>query len=139
MTVNLNSGGYTIGTTLSDDCTSNVSITSSIVGSVGSQGNLYINNSSTGAFNWSDAISVDSNLSGSTLKVMGNAEFDGEVSIKGKNLSEMLDKIEQRLAILHPNEKLEEKWERLKSLGQMYRELEAEIIEKEAMWAILKK
>ena len=139
MTVNLNSGGYTIGN-LTDDCTftfpSNVSITSNVLGS---QGNLYINNNTTGAFNWSDTISIDSNLSGSTLKVMGNAEFDGEVSIKGKNLSEMLDKIEQRLAILHPNEKLEEKWEQLKSLGQMYRELEAEIIEKEAMWAILKK
>lgn len=73
------------------------------------------------------------------LKVNGDAEFDGDVKIKGKSISETLDKIEEKLAILHPNEKLEEKWEELRELRNRYIELEKEIIEKEKMWDILKK
>ena len=73
------------------------------------------------------------------LHVKGDAEFEGDVKIKGKSISETLDKIEQRLGILHPNEKLEAKWEELKALGDRYRELEKDIIEKEKIWTILKK
>jgi hypothetical protein len=82
---------------------------------------------------------AEPDIKGATLKVNGNADFDGEVTIKGKNLTDMLEKIEERLAILHPNEKLEDKWDELKELGRRYKELEQEIIEKEKIWAILKK
>lgn len=74
-----------------------------------------------------------------SLSVRGDAEFEGDIKLKGKSLSETLDKIEQRLAILHPNEKLEAKWEELKKLGDMYRALEKDIIEKEKIWETLKK
>ena len=84
-------------------------------------------------------IAGDSDLRGKTLTIQGDADITGELTIKGKSLPDRLAQIEQRLAILHPNKKLEEKWERLKSLGDMYRELEAEIIEKEHIWAKLKK
>ena len=47
--------------------------------------------------------------------------------------------MEERLAILRPNEELEEKWEQLRGLRKLYMELEQEIIEKEKMWDILKK
>ena len=77
--------------------------------------------------------------SNNTLSVKGDADFEGDVKIKGKSIVDLINNIEQRLAILHPNEKLEEKWEDLKKLGDMYRQLEQEIIEKEKMWAILKK
>jgi len=73
------------------------------------------------------------------LHVRGDAEFEGDVKLKGKSLSETLDKIEQRLAILHPNEKLESKWEKLKELGDAYRALEKDILEKEKIWDTLKK
>lgn len=73
------------------------------------------------------------------LKVNGDAEIDGDLKIKGKSLSEAIENIEKRLAILHPNEKLEEKWEELKALGERYRELEKDILEKEEIWKILKK
>ena len=73
------------------------------------------------------------------MQVRGDAEFEGDVKIKGKSIAETLDKIEQRLAILHPNEKLEERWEELKKLGDAYRELEKDIIEKEKIWDTLKK
>lgn len=73
------------------------------------------------------------------LDVKGDANFEGDVKIKGKSLVESLEKIEEKLAILHPNEELEEKWEKLRGLRKMYMELEAEIIEKEKIWGILKK
>ena len=73
------------------------------------------------------------------LKVQGDAEFDGDVTIKGVSISETLEKIEDRLAILHPNEELEEKWERLRELRREYIELEKDILEKEKVWKILKK
>jgi hypothetical protein len=71
------------------------------------------------------------------LKVNGDAEIDGDIKIKGKSLSEAIDNIEKRLAILHPNEQLEEKWEELKALGERYRELERDILEKEEIWRTL--
>lgn len=83
--------------------------------------------------NWNDI----GNKAG--LHVKGNAEFEGDVKIRGRNLTEMLDKIEERLAILHPNEKLEDKWLELKKLGDAYRALEKDIIEKEKIWETLKK
>ena len=73
------------------------------------------------------------------MHVEGNANITGELKVQGVALSERLDKIEERLGILHPNEELEEKWEQLRGLRKMYMELEAEIKEKEQMWAILKK
>jgi hypothetical protein len=83
-------------------------------------------------------ITADPSLKGASLSVKGDADFEGEVTIKGKSLTGMIEKIEERLAILHPNEKLEEKWDELKELGKRYKELEAEIIEKEKIWKILK-
>ena len=74
-----------------------------------------------------------------SLQVKGDAEFDGDVKIKGKSLVDTLEKIEEKLAIFKPNEKLEEKWEELRELRNRYVELEKEIIEKEKMWDILKK
>ena len=101
------------------------------------------NNTSNGIY-WglngtSNVISTDPSLKGNSLSVKGNADFEGDVTIKGKNLSEMLEKIDERLAILHPNPELEDRWKELQSLREAYVELEREIIEKERVWAILKK
>ncbi len=96
---------------------------------------LTSNGTSTG---WGN-LSINNDLNGDQLQVKGNANFEGEIKIKGVSLKDTLDNIEKRLAILHPNPKLEEKWERLKALGDMYRELEAEIIEKEKIWSTLKR
>jgi hypothetical protein len=56
-----------------------------------------------------------------------------------KDLRESIENIEKRLAILHPNKELENSWEELKALGERYRELEKDILEKEKIWDILKK
>ena len=103
----------------------------------GSSGQVYTTNgTNTG---WANLSLADPDLQGSTLSVKGDADFEGEVTIKGKSLTDMLDKIEERLAILHPNPKLEDKWDELKELSKRYKELEQEIIEKEKVWAILKR
>ena len=101
------------------------------------------NNTSNGLY-WglngtSNTITTDPSLKGNTLSVKGNAEFEGEVTIKGKSLTATLDKIEERLAILHPNIELEDRWDELKELSKRYKELEQELIEKERVWAILQK
>ena len=77
--------------------------------------------------------------SNGSLHVNGDANFEGDIKIKGKSLVDSLEKIEEKLAILRPNEELEEKWEELRNLRNAYKELEAEIIEKEKVWNILKK
>lgn len=74
-----------------------------------------------------------------SLEVKGDANFEGDVKIKGKSLIESLEKIEEKLAILRPNEELEEKWDKLRELRKQYMELEKEILEKEKVWDILKK
>lgn len=95
-------------------------------------------NSGTGGLLGS--LSTDfSNMAPKGFHVISDAEFDGDVKIKGKSLTDTLDKIEQRLAILRPNTELEERWEKLKELGDAYRELEKDIIEKEKIWDTLKK
>jgi hypothetical protein len=74
-----------------------------------------------------------------TLHVKGDANFEGDVKIKGKSIANSLEKIEEKLAILHPNQELEDKWEKLRDLRKAYMELEAEIKEKEKIWNILQK
>jgi hypothetical protein len=89
---------------------------------------------------WNDTITIaNNNNHHHTLKVQGDAEFEGDIKLNGKSLSKTLSDIEERLAILHPNEKLEEKWEKLKDLRKQYMELEADILEKEKIMEILKR
>ena len=119
----------------------------SIIGNTGASGQVYTTNG-TGGLSWGNLngtttswgnITQDTNLKGASLQVKGDADFDGDVTIKGKSIIDMFEKIEERLAILHPNPELEDKWDELKELSKRYKELEAEIIEKEKMWAILKR
>lgn len=97
-----------------------------------------IGSNGTSAYDWSN-MSITSNNTHNSLEVKGDANFEGDVTVKGKSIVESLEKIEDRLAILHPNEELEEKWEQLRGLRKAYMELEAEIIEKEKVWKILQK
>jgi len=108
-------------------------------GSGGVSGAYLVSNGS-GTNTWATtSITGQTDLKPNSLEVYGNAEFKGDLTLQGKSLKDSLDKIEERLAILHPNEELEEKWENLRGLRKLYMELEAEIIEKEKMWSILKK
>lgn len=131
-----------------DDMTTSSAATISTAAS----GNIYpyvvggytLNNNTTGGYSFgSNGLTFndvwDHQTNKASLSVKGDAEFEGDVKIKGKSINQLFEKIEERLAILHPNEKLEEKWLELKKLGDAYRALEKDILEKEKIWETLKK
>ena len=71
----------------------------------------------------------------------------GKISIKGENadldingvsLKDFMARVEQRLAILTPDSRLEAEWEELRVLGDRYRELEKEIHDRMKTFDILK-
>lgn len=64
---------------------------------------------------------------------------DGDIKLGDRSLKEFMDKVEERMNILRPNPELEEQWDELKQLGERYRELEKELLEKNKMWETLKK
>jgi hypothetical protein len=71
----------------------------------------------------------------------GKISITGEqadIDINGKSLKTWMEKVEQKLAILEPNPKLEDDWAELKELGDKYRALEKDIHEKMKTWEILK-
>ena len=65
------------------------------------------------------------NSSTPTLKVTGEAEFDGDIKWKGRSLGSLLEKIEDRLAILQPDPEKLEKFAALKASYEHYKLLEA--------------
>ena len=75
----------------------------------------------------------------STLQVQGDSEFVGDVTVKGRSLTEVMESVERRLRILRPNPALEAEWDQLRELGDQYRELEQQLTEKAQMWQTLKK
>jgi hypothetical protein len=74
-----------------------------------------------------------------TLSVRGNADFDSDITVKGRSLTEFMESVEQRLNILRPNPAMEAEWDQLRELGEQYRELEKQLTEKSQMWNTLKK
>ena len=104
--------------------------------------NISIATSGTGyaiSNGWSNLASTAHTDIQSRLKVHGDAEFDGDIAFKGRSLDETLKRIEERLAILIPNVRLEEDWEELKDLRMQYVELERKLLEKQRTFDILKK
>ena len=90
----------------------------------------YLYSSGTGTTNWTTStpyITTGIGGVGSTpsIKVTGDAEFDGNVTIKGKDLVSFMETLEKRLAILQPDPKKLEKFEALKKAYNHYKMLEA--------------
>jgi hypothetical protein len=61
-----------------------------------------------------------------------------DIVIGGQSLMKTLDSINERLAILQPNTRLESEWSELKELGERYRAMEQDLLEKVRVWGILK-
>lgn len=101
----------------------------------GSNGGAYTTYTNSNGTNYAwNTTSIDS-----TLQVRGNSEFDGDITVKGRSLTEFMDSVEQRLNILRPNPALESEWDQLRELGEQYRELERQLTEKAQMWAALQR
>lgn len=122
---------------------SNVTIDASTMASISlggvASGQVLTTGLNGSTYTWADTISASNDLFPNTLDCKGDANFSGDIKIKGVSLSETLERLEERLAILRPNAALEDRWDQLKELGKQYRELEKEILEKEQVWKILKK
>ena len=92
------------------------SITGSVTVPASGSGNTWINTTS---------ITGNGNLTGSGLHVTSDAEFEGNIKWKGKDLGKMLETIEKRLSILVPDPKKLEKYEALQKAYNHYKLLEA--------------
>ena len=145
MSYSINSNPDSITVTMADN-TGTSNGTYSVIGNTNPNIGQYQYNTG-GGYTWTTPITIGtttdtitiSDWPNNSLNVKGDANFEGDVKIKGKSLVESLEKIEEKLAILRPNEKLEKKWDELRELRRKYMELEKEIIEKEKIWDILKK
>lgn len=95
------------------------------------------------------AIGSVTGITGDTYNSNNLADIhpSGKISIKGENadldingvsLKDFMQRVEQRLAILTPDSRLETEWEELRVLGDRYRELEKEINAKMKTFDILK-
>ena len=85
-----------------------------------------------GTYNWNTTGTTQINADGVQIKE------GGDIKIGGKSLTQAIEKIEERLGILHPNSALEERWEKLKELRQQYIEMERDLLEKDKLMKILK-
>jgi hypothetical protein len=65
------------------------------------------------------------NASAPSIQVTGDADFDGDVKLKGKSLTSWMETMEKRLAILVPDPKKLEKFEALQKAYNHYKMLEA--------------
>ena len=89
---------------------------------------------SSNGYTYTNTNLTDLNPSG-TISLKGeNADLD----INGVSLKDFMARVEQRLAILTPDTRLEEEWSELKALGDRYRELEKEIHDRMKNFDILK-
>ena len=132
---------------LSNIATQTSSTTFNIPTSTGSTGNyLYTTYPSTttgGGTMWGtgNGYTIANPATPVAIDHAGVVELTGknaDIKINGASLKEAINRIEQRLAILTPNTKLEAEWRELKDLGDAYRKLESEIMEKMKTWDILK-
>lgn len=113
----------------------------------GAQGSNYVFDSNTittgtGGYTYNNLGSTGLGIVGTshnTLMVKGKAEFDGEVTVQGRGLTEFMESVEQRLNILRPNPEMEKEWDQLRELGKQYRDLERQLTEKSEMWKTLKR
>jgi hypothetical protein len=111
-TISTNTNGYTIG-------------------SAGTSGQFYTT-TGTGHYNWNNPPTV--NISNTGIDMAAGAD----IKVDGKSLKQFMDNMEERLAILHPNPALEDRWEQLKELRRQYVEMEKDLLEKEKLMKILK-
>lgn len=91
------------------------------------------------------ASGISNSTLNNSLQVSGNASIGGDLKVTGDidvcggSLGERIDRIEARLAILRVRPDLEERWQQLRELGDQYRQLETELIERDWIFEQLKK
>ena len=96
------------------------------IGSIGSGGYIFHTNSTANNI-WTTTpyITTSNGTTNSKLTVSGDAEFDGDIKIKGRSLEKLLTTIEDRLDILSDPDPIKlEKFAALKKAYNNYKLLE---------------
>ena len=88
--------------------------------------------SGAGTYNWNNPPTV--NISNTGIDMAAGTD----IKVDGKSLKQFMENMEERLAILHPNPALEERWDQLKELRKQYIEMEKDLLEKDKLMKILK-
>jgi hypothetical protein len=74
---------------------------------------------------WTTNVTNSNNITGAGLHVTSDAEFEGNITWKGRDLGKLLETMERRLAILQPDPKKLKKFEALQKAYDHYKLLEA--------------
>ncbi len=128
ITITNGSTGYSTVTAITGGLTVTGSLPSNAVWTTSAS--PYYMNSSINTLSSGDVL-----ISNGKLKVNGD---DADIQIGEVSLKKFMEDVNMRLNIMQPNTKLEKDWEELRELGDQYRQLEKELIEKAQVWNILK-
>lgn len=122
-TIQIDSSKF-VSTVLSGYNTGNQgTLTSSTGGNSAIKGNSF--NYGNNYANYTFSTVGSSSYTNKSLLVTGDAEFEGDVKIKGVSITDAIEKINQRLAILVPDPAKLEHFEALKKAYNAYKTLEA--------------
>jgi hypothetical protein len=64
---------------------------------------------------------------------------DADILIAGMSLKDFMKQVTLRLNLMVPNPEIEKQWDELRTLGEAYRAVEKECLEKAKVWDILKR
>jgi hypothetical protein len=128
---------------LIDNLTASVSATTAsqtyTIGNLGG-GLTYSNTAITGApYTFSTGTNTTPLFTQNTTSSKINLDGEGaDIVVNGSSLVDAINSIKDRLNCLQINPELEKEWEELRALGDQYRKLEKQILEKQATWNRLK-
>jgi hypothetical protein len=121
-----------LSTTVTNTMASTITTGSPVYTVNAGSGSVFAVNGSAG-YGAQNTLSVDQS---GTIDLRGDR---ADIRVNGESIMETLQAIQARLNMLRPNPELEAEWDELRSLGEQYRKLEAELKEKTKMWKILKR
>jgi hypothetical protein len=107
-------------------------------GGLGTTNHVYVGGGAGGNIgpaHWSTSNTLTASTS-SRIELRG---AHADIVINGVSLNDTLRSIQDRLNMLRPNCELEADWDQLRSIGEQYRDLEKQLMEKQRAWDLLRK
>lgn len=93
----------------------------------------------TNGHNMTTAAGTYVSTTGVTHTVTGMNAYQHSYTQELTQINQKLENVEKMLGIVHTSKSHENRWEELKELGDKYRALYEEVVEKEKIWALLQK
>ena len=144
-TTDISYNGITAGDISSLSSTSIPTLTTAQLSAIGQPTYTIASPSTTGANlvwqtpnAWTTTSAVGATMSVGKSGQLDLKGEDADITINGKSMMRLLERIEDRLNLLEPNTELEKDWDDLRRLGERYRKLEKKCKEKAETWKKLK-